>query len=300
MTQAETSLAAATENFSRLNPEVPPATVEHRVWTYWFVVAFLLMVEIPFNGTVFQVLREGQLFNYMVSAGMGILILLAAHYAGVHLRQKPFGDRISTAMFIVSLTVPVLTVFVIAALRQYYLHARQLVDPAGERIAYFTFLSVNLLMFAVAFYMSWFSHLVGAEELTRSRRIAERLRMALKRTESDLRAVRAARLNLHREFVARAHQAIDGFWQLVHVYTDVNLRWRKDRKEQSNDQILTEAAREALKITVPRALHWEYLNYRDAGSAEVRSVAATGPGDSSGQLERAGVLQESNNADSEF
>jgi len=297
--EAEAALKAAMENFSRLNPEVPPATVEHRVWTYWFVVAFLLMVEVPFNGTVFQVLREGQLFNYMVSAGIGILILLAAHYAGVHLRQKPFRDRISTAMFVVALTVPVLTVFVIAALRQHYLHARHLVDPVGERIAYFTFLFVNLLMFVVAFYMSWFSHLVGAEELTRTRRIAERLRRALEKTKSNLRVVRAARLNQHREFVARAHGAIDGFWQLVHVYTDVNLRWRKDRQGQSDDQILTDAARDALKIKIPRALQWDYLDYRDKGTAEVRSVPAAGSGDFSSEIERAGVLDENDNPASE-
>jgi hypothetical protein len=169
-------------------------------------------------------------------------------------------------------------------------------EPAGERIAYLTFLSVNLLMFAVAFYMSWFSHLVGAEELTRTRRIAERLRLALKRTESDLRAVRAARLNMHRDFVTRANEVHNGFWQLVHVYTDVNLRRRRDRKQQNNDQILTQEAREALKIKVPRALQSDYLDYRDPDSKEVRSVAAMGSGDSSDQLERAGIPDESSNA----
>ena len=265
----------AEERFSTLNPGVPASTAEHRVWTYWLVVAFLLLGEIPFNGTVFQVLREGQVFNYLISAVIGILTLLAAHYAGVHLRQKPFADRSSTVMFAVALAVPLLTVFVIASLRQYYLHARQLVDPQGERIAYFAFLSTNLLMFAVAFYMSWFSHLVGAEQVTRARRSLARLTKALKSTERALRAVRAARMNLHRRYVTHARQALDGFWQLVHVYTDVNIRRRNDRKNRESDLLLTDAARQSLHVNIPRVLQADYLDYRDQGSAEVRSVGAT-------------------------
>jgi hypothetical protein len=275
LTEAEKAHREAAGNFARLNPDVPVSAVTNRVWAYWVVVAFLLMCEIPFNGTVFQVLREGQLFNYLISAGIGILILLAAHYAGVHLRQKPFADRASTVMFIVALIVPVLTVFVIASLRQYYLHARHLVDPIGERIAYFTFLFVNLLMFAVAFYMSWFSHLVGAEELIRTRRMLSAVTDALKATEKQLRVTRATRLNVHRQHVNRAHQVISGFWQLVHLYADVNVRWRKDRQGRTSDRLLTDAAQKSLYLKLPRALEPLYLDYRDPASAEVRSVGAS-------------------------
>jgi len=121
----------AVERFSSLNPGVPASTAEHRVMAYWAIVIFLLFCEIPLNGTVFQVLKEGQLFNYLIAAGVGVLILLAAHSAGVHLRRKDFGDRTSAVMFIVAMVLPVMTVFVIASLRRYYLHLRQLVNPEG-------------------------------------------------------------------------------------------------------------------------------------------------------------------------
>lgn len=282
MERAEQVKADAVERFSTLNPGVPASTAEHRMMTYWAIILFLLICEVPLNGTVFQVLKEGQLFNYLISAGIGVLILLAAHSAGVHLRRKPFGDRPSSVMFVVVMTVPLMTVFVIASLRQYYLHLRGLVNSEGERIAYFAFLSINLLMFTVAFYMSWFSHLEGAEELTRARRIVERLRRELKRIEKTLRVVRAARLNLHRQSVTRARQALDGFWQLVHVYADSNLRKRNDRKSRDNDLLVTDAARLSLRINIPRALQSEYLDYRDSGSAEVRSVGSAGIGADSG------------------
>lgn len=271
---AEEAKTDAIERFSSVNPGVPASTAEHRVVTYWIMVIFLLICEVPLNGTVFQVLKEGQLFNYLISAGIGVLILWAAHAAGIHLRRKAFDDRTSSVMFIVVMSLPVMTVFVMASLRLYYLHVRQLVTPEGEKIAYFAFLSINLLMFTVAFYISWFSHLVGAEELARTRRLVERVTKELKRTRKALRVVRAARMNLHRKYVTQARQALDGFWQLVHVYGDANLRKRNDRKSRDNDCILGEAARQALLVNLPRALQSEYLDYRDSGSAEVRSVGS--------------------------
>jgi hypothetical protein len=272
---AEHAKAEATERFSSVNPSVPAATAEHRVKAYWAMVIFLFICEIPLNGTVFQVLKEGQLFNYLMAAGISLPILWAAHAAGVHLRRKAFGDRTSSVMFVVAMCVPVITMIVIASLRQYYLHLRQLVNPEGEKIAYLTFLSINLLMFTVAFYMSWFSHLVGAEELARTRRAMERLAREMKTTQKALRVVRAARMNLHRKYVTQARQALDGFWQLVHVYGDANLHKRSDRKNRDNDCVLTDVARQALHVNMPRALQSAYLDYRDAGSAEVRSVGSS-------------------------
>lgn len=273
---AERAKADAIERFSSVNPGVPASSAEHRVMTYWAMVIFLLICEVPLNGTVFQVLKEGQLFNYLISAGIGVLILWAAHSAGIHLRRRAFDDRTSSVMFMVVMLLPVMTMFVMASLRQYYLHLRQLVNPEGEKVAYFAFLSINLLMFAVAFYISWFSHLVGAEELTRTRRVAERVARELKKSRKALRVVRAARMNLHRKYVAQARQALDGFWQLVHVYADSNLRKRSDRKNSGSDRLLSDAARQALYVNIPRALLSTYLDYRDSGSAEVRSVGSAG------------------------
>ena len=113
MERAERVKADAVERFTTLNPGVPASTAEHRMMTYWAIIIFLLICEIPLNGTVFQVLKEGQLFNYLIAAGIGLLILLAAHSAGVHLRRKPFGDRTSSVMFVVVMTLPLMTVFVI-------------------------------------------------------------------------------------------------------------------------------------------------------------------------------------------
>jgi len=72
VTLADAKHTDAEERFSASNPGIPASTAEHRVWTYWLVVSFLLVCEVPFNGTVFQVLREGQLFNYLISAAIGI------------------------------------------------------------------------------------------------------------------------------------------------------------------------------------------------------------------------------------
>jgi hypothetical protein len=273
---AEHAKAEATQRFSSVNPNVPAATAEHRVKAYWTMIIFLFVCEIPLNGTVFQVLKEGQMFNYLMAAVIGLPILWAAHAAGIHLRRKAFDDRTSSVMFVVAMSVPLITMTVIASLRQYYLHVRQLVNPDGEKIAYLTFLSISLLMFTVAFYISWFSHLVGAEELTRTRSAVERLAREMKKTQKALRVVRAARMNLHRKYVTQARQALDGFWQLVHVYGDANLHKRGDRKNRDNDCVLTDAARQALHVNMPRALQSAYLDYRDAGSAEVRSVGSTG------------------------
>jgi len=81
-------------------------------------------------------------------------------------------------------------------------------------------------------------------------------------------------MNVHRKYVTRARQALDGFWQLVHVYADSNLRKRNDRKTRDNDRLLSEVARQTLRINMPRALQSTYLDYRDSGSAEVRSVGS--------------------------
>jgi hypothetical protein len=130
------------------------------------------------------------------------------------------------------------------------------------------------VMFAIAFYMSWFCHLEGAEEVTRTRRIAERVKKALAHTQKALRVTRAARMNLHRKYVAWARQTLDTHWQYIHVYADANIRTRNDRKERANDVLLTDAARQSLMVRLPRALESYYLDYRDLESTEVRSVGS--------------------------
>lgn len=264
----------AVRRFQSENPGVPASTAEHRRLAYRLIVAFLIACEIPLNAQVFQVLREGQLFNYLIAAGIGTLMLLAAHYAGIHLRRKPFESRLSTVMFGVALTLPLMAVLAIASLRAYYLHVRQLVDSAGEGRAYWAFLSFNLVMFAIAFYMSWFCHLEGAEEVTRTRRIAKGLKKKLASVRKALRVMRAARLNLHRKYVAWARQILHTHWQYIHVYNDANLRKRNDRKGRDNDVLLAENARQALMVRLPRALEAYYLDYRDLESAGVRSVGS--------------------------
>jgi len=51
---AEQAKADAIERFATANPGVPASTAEHRVVTYWVMVIFLLICEVPLNGTVFQ------------------------------------------------------------------------------------------------------------------------------------------------------------------------------------------------------------------------------------------------------
>ena len=276
--KAEAVQADAVGRFESENPGVPASTAEHRRFAYRVIIAFLIACEIPLNAQVFQVLREGQLFNYVIASGIGTLMLLAAHYAGIHLRRRPFETRISTIMFGVAMALPLMAVLAIASLRAYYLHVRQLVDAVGEGKAYWAFLAFNLVMFAIAFYMSWFCHLEGAEEVTRTRRIAERIKKALARTQKALRVTRAARLNLHRKYVAWARQTLDTHWQYINVYADANIRKRNDRKGRGDDVLLTEAARQALMVRLPRALEAYYMDYRDLESAEVRSVGSEAGG----------------------
>ena len=89
-----------------------------------------------------------------------------------------------------------------------------------------------------------------------------------------MRVTRAARLNLHRKYVAWARQTLDTHWQYINVYADANIRKRNDRKERGDDVLLTDAARQALMVRLPRALEAYYLDYRDLESADVRSVGS--------------------------
>lgn len=256
--RARTAKALAGLHPRRQELEERSSGLHVRGWIYAVALAVVFAAEFPLNAIAFQLFGESQLMTWLMTAGLAVMLVVCAHFAGAALR----GGRTAKDRWIavVTIAVPVATLVTVALLREAYL-ARAAGGLLGTALGIAGFLTINLLIFVGAFVLSYLAHDPVAPELRRidrqraehERALAEAERAlvtdveALARDEQRFAAIRVERekgFEATREravALARLHE------QLVSAYWEANLRARRDGETPL-------ASQRPPRIEIPRRL----------------------------------------------
>lgn len=158
-------------------------------WLYLAAIVVVFAAEFPLNAIAFQLFGEGQLMTWLMTAGLAIMLVVCAHFAGAALR----GGRTTKERAIVAVAVaaPVGTLVSIALFRDAYV-AQAAGGLIGTGLAISGFLTINLLLFAGAAILSYLAHDPAVPELRRLDAERRELDAALAAAEAQARADAAA------------------------------------------------------------------------------------------------------------
>jgi len=217
--------------------------------SYWIIFAFLAVCEFPMNAAVFDILGEAKWLTYLLAAGLGVVIPLAAHFLGIQLRNESPFQSFRGALKALFIFLVVLAVLIgIAYIREKYVAGADIVKILGikmdPRMVTEIFLSINLLIFMVATIASYFYHIDVTDEIKRERYHYERIRKASQKLlngvsdnlkplyknrdelEESISRLRTARESIFNQWKARAKQICKTKEWLISLYRHENIKSR--------------------------------------------------------------------------
>jgi hypothetical protein len=218
---------------------------------YWVLFVFMAICEFPMNSVVFDILGEAKWLTYLLAAGLGVIIPLAAHFMGIKLRRESPLKHPKGAIKAFFLMLSVAAVLVgVAHLRERFVAGTASVIgiPMEPRIVTIIFLSINLLIFVVATLASYMAHmdvndaeirepqitrrvLKEADKLLRSSTgDLEDLKKKCDELEEEISRLKVRREKLHEEFQEVAENVCDTHEWLIGFYRASNLRARSSPK----------------------------------------------------------------------
>lgn len=161
---------------------------------YWTILALVVVGEIPLNAFAFKLFDEPDLFSYIMTASVALILIACAHSLGIFLsREGSTGaERVLTWILVI---VPVLGIGAIATVRNAYLETKSANDLSTLQVP-LTFGLLNILIYAGAVVLSYLKHDQQTEyNLKRTRRRLEReqereARMHRKRQNEELKRLR--------------------------------------------------------------------------------------------------------------
>lgn len=224
-------------------PPRPPVPVP---LSYWIIFAFLALCEFPMNSVVFDILGEAKWLTYLLAAGLGVTIPLAAHFLGIQLRTESPFESLRGACKAIFITIIVLAVLIsVAYIREKFVEGSKITTLLGismdPRMVTIVFLSINMLIFMVATISSYFYHIDVGDEMKRERyhyegimkesqkllngltRDLGALHKARDEIEESISRIRAARDNLFDQYAARAKNIRKTTEWLISIYRHENI-----------------------------------------------------------------------------
>jgi hypothetical protein len=211
---------------------------------YWATLALVVVGEIPLNAFAFRLFGEADLFSYVMTASVALILIACAHGLGIFLsRESATGaERVLTWTLVI---VPVLGIGAIAAVRDVYIETQGAGADLGALQGTLTFGLLNVLIYAGAVVLSYLKHDQQTEHnLKRSRRRLEKekereARRHRKRENEELKRLRQAE-EAEREAERAEHELARQQRKLQREEEEAQLA----RKEQTRRQQEEEAQRE--------------------------------------------------------
>lgn len=220
---------------------------------YWVLFLFMAICEFPMNSVVFDILGEAKWLTYLLAAGLGVIIPLAAHFMGIKLRRESPLKHPKGAIKAIFLMLSVTAVLVgVAYLRERFVAGSGVASVLGidlePRIVTIIFLSINLLIFVVATVASYMAHMDVTDGEIREHQITRRvlkeaekllrnssgnledLKKKRDELEEEISRLRVRREKLHEEYREVAENVRDTHEWLIEIYRTGNLRARSSPK----------------------------------------------------------------------
>jgi len=167
-------------------------------WKYFWLIIFALG-EFPLNGLVFSIFGAGRIETYIMALVICISIPLAAHFIGKVFKQK---EKKDTSMFfsIILILIVFLGLISIAILRAEYLSEmfKEIgIKGISPTFAGFIFVIINLVIFAVATFISYEGSHPQAEEYSNLKHLVKEKK---KKFEKEYPEAEQAQNNYNRAY----------------------------------------------------------------------------------------------------
>jgi len=273
--------------FEKHNPDLVPDTQTKRSLVYWTLSFALFVLEFPMNFAAFQIFGDNaNLLTAITTLMVAGILIGSAHFMGIEWRRGPFTDQQSLSVFISALTMPVLAILGVAALRA--LHFSQQTDQEVAKIPtnllFAAFTIFNLGIYLVAALLSRWAHPVGAEQVIVARNRERAARRALAQVDVAWQSIRNAREVLHAKYSTEAHRVTDQHLELTKRYLMENVRVRNG--VGVNGSVMAPAFLKDVNVSPMVSLPWMFS--RRPSSRDQKEVTS---GDSSNIEALDGVLE---------
>lgn len=223
--EAEAATAAAEAAYeARHGGKAPPSDARHLL--YRLAIAFMTVLELPFNMVVFRSLGESELMTAFFAFGLAFILIQLAHHAGMAWRD----GRRAKAAALSALSAGVL--LGVAWIRSLYLAALPPADgqvhfPEGPTLC--VFFLFNLALFVVAALGAYAAHDEELRVVFLCRKRLKAARAALAAAQSREAKAVARREKFHAHHYALAARTVSAVHRLTAVYRTANLQARPDR-----------------------------------------------------------------------
>lgn len=139
---------------------------------YWTAILLIIAGEVPLNAFAFRLFGEIDLFTYMMTLSLALVLVFCAHGLGIFMART---ERTAVEQVLIGMLValPIAVVTVVGIIRQQSLetraeHATPL-DALGPLAGTAAFALINLLIYAGAAVLSYLRHDPGTEQNRRER-----------------------------------------------------------------------------------------------------------------------------------
>ncbi len=223
--QAEKELEEEEDKYIVTHDE-PPAGSLRSPWAgYRVLMLFLFLCELPLNAVVFRTFGENEVFTFLFTVGLALLLLYCAHILGAFCKE---GIRNWTRLVftVLSIIVPLGVIVGVAYWRMKYIGETvpEAAKDAGVIIGFFA--GVNALFYLVATVASFRTHDEVRDGVLHAQHNVQRWRAADLRAQKALEGLKVEREATYARFSAKALQVTDAAHRLIEIYRKYNERTR--------------------------------------------------------------------------
>lgn len=214
--------------------------------TYWALILFISLVEVPLNAIVFDLFGESKILTYVMSLGLAVVLPVCAHFLGGFTRLGIFKEGYISSRLVLALlsaSLATSTLAGIAYFRMKFFEASGVqkvlgvsLDPGTVSLIFF---SMNLIIIVLATVASYVAHDRDAErcrekqkeaakKLSRFQKESERLKKWAHAAELRLDEAYAKRCRLFDRLKHEAEEYKDITQKLISIYREHNLRSRQN------------------------------------------------------------------------
>ena len=223
-------LKQAEENyFARRNDLERDSTFDVTPWWYFPMIFIFGIAEFAMNAQVFDIFGSPRFETIIMAMILSFAIPVSGHFWGRFLREDE-KEKPLIFLSIGCLAVILFSLYSLAEVRNNYLRSTSSSSEEMAFSAWLFFLSLNLLIFVISVYASWYAH-ERDFKLFKFKRDYLRAMARIHKIESRRNALKSSCHNQSFRIRDAAHQAIS-------VYRQHNMRHREDDRRPKAFEML--------------------------------------------------------------
>ncbi len=226
-TRAEQELDEEQDKYIIAHGEPPSGSIRSPWAGYRALMFFLFLCELPLNAVVFRTFQESEVFTFLFTVGLAILLLYCAHILGAFCKEG-IRNRTRLVFTVLSVVVPLCVIIGVAYWRKIYIEQNAPEAAQGAGVVMVFFFGVNALFYLVATVASFRTHDEVRDGVLHAQRNLQRARTAVLRAQKTLECLKIEREAAFALVGAQALQVTDASRRVIEIYRKHNEWTRRE------------------------------------------------------------------------